>query len=151
MVAKPVDFSRSIPGLRGARPQKPIMSDFKSFEVKQVGPVALIQPREQELVRRNLINDLADDLIEFVQKEKPKCIVVSLKRVTRYSSEAIGGLIRMERRVRALGGRVKLSMNSDLRELFKVTRLDGTLFDIFESESDAVASFFEKGKDLFGA
>lgn len=126
------------------------MPDFKTFDIKQVGPVVLIQPRELEIVGRNLINDLADDLVEYVQKEKPTAIVVSLKRVTRYSSEAIGGLIRMERRVRAQGGRVKLCMNHELRELFKVTRLDGTLFDIYDSESDAVASFFEKGKDLFG-
>ena len=127
------------------------MPESKSFEVKQVGPVTLIQPRETELVGRNAINDLADDLITYVRAEKPTNIVVSLKRVTRYSSEAIGGLIRMERRVRAQGGRVKLCMNSELRELFKVTRLDGTLFEIYDSESDAVASFFEKGKDLFGA
>jgi hypothetical protein len=42
-------------------------------------------------------------------------------------------------------------MNNELRELFRVTRLDGTLFEIYESESEAVASFFEKGKDLFGS
>ena len=127
------------------------MADFKTFDVKQLGPVTLIQPREQEIVRRNVINDLANDLVDYVQQEKPGNLVVSLKRVSRYSSEAIGGLIRLERRVRAQGGRVKLCMNGDLRELFKVTRLDGTLFEIFDSESDAVASFFEKGKDLFGA
>jgi anti-sigma B factor antagonist len=125
------------------------MTQFKSFEVKIVGPVALIQPRETEIVKRNLINDLADDLIEYVQQAKPTKVVLTLKRVTRYSSEAIGGLIRVERRVRAEGGRVKLCMNQELRELFKVTRLDGTLFEIYESESEAVASFFEKGRDLF--
>lgn len=115
-----------------------------------VGPVALVQPRETEIVKRNLINDLADDLIEYVAAEKPTQMVLTLKRVTRYSSEAIGGLIRVERRMRAQGGRIKLCMNQELRELFKVTRLDGTLFEIYESESEAVASFFEKGRDLFG-
>jgi len=125
------------------------MAKLKSFEVKMVGPVALIQPRETEIVRRNLINDLADDLIEYVEQDKPLQVVLTLKRVTRYSSEAIGGLIRVERRVRALGGRVKLCMNHELRELFQVTRLDGTLFEIYESESEAVASFFEKGRDIF--
>lgn len=126
------------------------MSTSKSFEVKMVGPVALVQPRETEIVKRNLINDLADDLIEYVAAEKPTQMVLTLKRVTRYSSEAIGGLIRVERRMRAQGGRIKLCMNQELRELFKVTRLDGTLFEIYESESEAVASFFEKGRDLFG-
>jgi anti-sigma B factor antagonist len=120
------------------------MADPKTFHVKQLGPVTLIHPREREIVGRNVINDLADDLIEFAQKEKPTSVVVSLNEVSRYSSEAIGGLIRLERRIRAQGGRVKLCMNKELRELFRVTRLDGTLFEIFESESDAVASFFDK-------
>ena len=139
---------RTMPNSNRPESKRP---DFKTFEVKQLGPVTLIQPCEQEIVGRNVINDLADDLIDYVRQEKPANLVVSLKRVTRYSSEAIGGLIRMERRVRAEGGRVKLCMNNELRELFKVTRLDGTLFEIYSSESDAVASFFEKGKDLFGA
>ncbi|HVU86087.1 MAG TPA: STAS domain-containing protein [Pirellulales bacterium] len=120
------------------------MADPKTFQVKQLGPVTLIHPREQEIVGRNVINDLADELVEFAQKQKPTSVVVSLAGVSRYSSEAIGGLIRLERRIRSLGGRVKLCMNDELRELFRVTRLDGTLFEIFESESDAVASFFEK-------
>ncbi len=127
------------------------MADYKSFQVKQIGPVSLIQPSQSELVKRNLINQLSDELIEFVQAEKPTQIVITLSGVSRYSSEAIGGLIRMERRVRALGGRVKLCMSDAMRELFQVTRLDGTLFDIYPSESEAVASFFEKGRDTFRA
>ncbi len=120
------------------------MADKKTFEVQQLGPVALIHPCEQEIIGRNVINDLADDLVAYAQKEKPTNLVVSLNRVSRYSSEAIGGLIRLERRIRSQGGRVKLCMNAELRELFRVTRLDGTLFEIYESESDAVASFFDK-------
>jgi hypothetical protein len=44
---------------------------------------------------------------------------------------------------------MKLCMNAEARELFRVTRLDGTVFEIYDSESDAVATFFEHGGDIF--
>ncbi len=123
-------------------------SDYKTFKIKQLGPVTLVQPVEPEIVARNLINDLSDDLLELVKSQKPKHLVLSLKRVTRYSSEAIGGMIRVVRRVKDYGGQMKLCMNEDFRDLFKVTHLDGTLFDIYDTESEAVAAFFEEGEDL---
>ena len=119
--------------------------ESKTFQLKQLGPVTLVQPVEAEIVSRNLINDLSDDLLELVNTQKPKHLVLSLKRVTRYSSEAIGGLIRVVRRVKAYGGQMKLCMNEDFRDLFRVTHLDGTLFDIYDTESEAVAAFFEGG------
>lgn len=119
--------------------------EFKTFQLKQLGPVTLVQPVEAEIVSRNLINDLSDDLLALVNTQQPKHLVLSLKRVTRYSSEAIGGLIRVVRRVRAYGGQMKLCMNEDFRDLFRVTHLDGTLFDIYDTESEAVAAFFETG------
>ncbi len=125
------------------------MSRLKSFEVKEVGPVTLIKPVESDLVERELINILSDELLEYIEKEKPKKVVFTLKHVTRYSSEAIGGLIEMERRVSIYGGQMKLSMDADVHELFRVTQLDGNLFDIYDTESDAVAAFFEHGGDIF--
>jgi hypothetical protein len=37
---------------------------------------------------------------------------------------------------------MKICMKADLRELFKVTRLDGTLFEIHTTEDDAIEAFF---------
>ena len=125
------------------------MSRLKSFEVKEVGPVTLIKPVESDLVERELINILSDELLEYIEKEKPKKVVFTLKHVTRYSSEAIGGLIEMERRVSIYGGQMKLSMDADVHELFRVTQLEDNLFDIYDTESDAVAAFFEHGGDIF--
>ena len=125
------------------------MSRFKSFEVKEVGPVTLLKPVESDLVERELINVLSDELLEYLQDTQPKMVVFTLKHLKRYSSEAIGGLIEMERRVSLYGGQMKLSMDADVHELFRVTQLAGNLFDIYDTESDAVAAFFEHGGDIF--
>ena len=125
------------------------MARYVTFEHKQVGPVTLIKPLKADLVSRERINVFSDELLEFVSNEKPPRIVFTLKHVDRYSSEAIGGLIRVDKEVRSYGGEMKLCMSHDVRELFRVTRLDGNVFDIYESESEAVASFFEHGGDIF--
>jgi anti-sigma B factor antagonist len=121
----------------------------RSFEVKQVGPVTLIKPTASDIVERELIDVLSEELLEYVGQEQPKNIVFTLKHVTRYSSAAIGGLIEMERRVRRYGGEVKLCMDSNVRHVFKVTGLDGNVFAIYETESDAIAAFFQHGGDIF--
>lgn len=125
------------------------MSDYRSFRVKEVGPVSLIKPVASDIVERELINILSDELLEYVATEKPKNVVFTLKHVTRYSSEAIGGLIRMERQISRYGGQMKLCMDSAVREIFEVTQLDSNVFAIYETESEAVAAFFEHGGDIF--
>ena len=90
------------------------MSSYRSFDVKAVGPITLIKPVASDIVERELINVLSDELLEFVANEKPKKVVFTLKHVTRYSSEAIGGLIRMERMINRFSGQLKLCMEPDV-------------------------------------
>ena len=124
------------------------MPDFKSIDVQQFGPVTVVKPSLDRIVHHDAIQAISDDLMELVATDGVNNLVLSLKRVSRYSSEAIGGLIRVEKQLRAKGGQMKLCMDDDLRELFRIASLDGTLFEIFDSESDAVAAFFEHGRDV---
>lgn len=125
------------------------MSEYKKIEIKLVGPVTLIKPADREFVERECIDLLYDDLLRYADTEAPQQVVVTLKQVSRYSSEAIGGLIRLARRIRKYGGEIKLSMSDDIREVFKVTHLEDNVFEIYSTESDAIASYFEHGGDLF--
>jgi anti-anti-sigma regulatory factor len=127
------------------------MSEYKTFQVRDHGPVALIQPTDSEILHRDLINRLSDELIEYIDQARPERVLITLKQVTRYSSEAIGGLIRVRKHIKKYGGDMKLCMNGESRELFKVTRLDGTLFEIFETESEGIASFFPHGGEPAGS
>ena len=125
------------------------MSSYRSFEVQEVGPVLLIKPAESDIVERELINILSDELVSFLEERRPEKVVFTLKHAIRFSSEAIGGLIRMERQLAANGGKMKLCMDNEIRKLFQVTSLDGGVFEIYETESEAVAAFFEHGGDIF--
>ena len=123
--------------------------DCRYIERKQIGPVLLIRPIESEYLDRQNITLMIDELSTLVSGNKPNQIVFTLKQVSKYSSEAIGGLIRVNNQIKGYGGEMKLCMSDDLRELFRATGLEGTVFRIYKSESNAIASFFEHGGDIF--
>ena len=123
--------------------------DCRYIERKMVGPVLLVRPIASEYLDRQDIALLTDELATLISGNKPDQIVLTLKQVSKYSSEAIGGLVRVNNMVKKYGGVMKLCMSDELRELFKVAGLEGTVFDIYRTESNAIASFFQHGGDIF--
>jgi anti-sigma B factor antagonist len=56
-------------------------------------------------------------------------------------SSGLGALVSINKRVREVGGELRLAgLNEDLRSLFELTKLD-TLFSISESASEALVGF----------
>lgn len=56
-------------------------------------------------------------------------------------SSGLGALVSMSKKVREVGGDLRLAgLNDDLRSLFELTKLD-TLFTISETASEALAGF----------
>lgn len=56
-------------------------------------------------------------------------------------SSGLGALVTISKRVREVGGLIRLAgLNDDLRSLFELTKLD-TLFTIMDSAEEAVAAF----------
>lgn len=125
------------------------MSAYQSIAIKIVGPVTLVRPSAVEVIQRDQIDVLYEDLLNYVTENKPQQMVLTLKQISKYSSEAIGGLIRLAKYIRKYGGEIKLSMSDDIREVFQVTHLEDNVFKIFSTDSDAIASYFEHGGDLF--
>ena len=123
--------------------------DCRYIERKMIGPVLLVRPIESEYLDRQNITMMIDEFATLVSGNKPEQIVLTLKQISKYSSEAIGGLVRVNNLVKEYGGVMKLCMNDELRELFQATGLEGTVFDIYKTESNAIASFFEHGGDIF--
>ena len=123
--------------------------DCRYIERKQIGPVLLIRPIESEYLDRQNITLMIDEFSTLASGNKPEQVVFTLKRVSKYSSEAIGGLVRVNNLIKDYGGVMKLCMADDLRELFRATGLEGKVFDIYKTESNAIASFFEHGGDIF--
>ena len=118
------------------------MADYTYIDRWDSDGVTVVDVANPRLLDRLFINELGDELIAFVESERPAKLLISFGRVTYCSSEVIGSLIRARARVTSEGGKMKLClMNDQVRELFRITNLDGTIFEIFDSDDEALASF----------
>ncbi|PAY17515.1 anti-anti-sigma factor [Rhodopirellula sp. SM50] len=116
------------------------MSDQKLFQVTQHDDVTVIHP-PTSLGDREQIFEFSDELTKFVDEHKPKKLQFNFEYVNFFGTEAISSLIRVQKRVAAYGGRLNLcGMTKDLREIFKILRLDGPVFHIYSSCRDATAA-----------
>ncbi len=117
------------------------MSTPKYFQVTQTNGVTVIQLVNPSILERLLVNEIGDELVRYVEQEQPQKLVISFENVTHCSSEVIGGLIRVKKRVSANAGKMALcSMNHDIFRLFKITHLEGTVFQVYDDEKQAIAA-----------
>ena len=92
-----------------------------------------------ELIDQLTIREWGAALLEFVERDDTKDIVIDFAATNRFSSEAIGYLLRASRRVREQESEIKLAaMSEEIRQVFKIMSLDGTVFDIVAVIRDAV-------------
>src|SRR5690348_18083907 len=107
-------------------------------QAKDASGVAVVQVEGQLIVgnRQEL-----KDLVQAALDRGDRRILVDFSRTGYIDSSGLGALVSMSKRVRELGGELKLSgLNEDLRSLFELTKLD-TLFAIADTPQQALANF----------
>ena len=108
-------------------------------EREMVGDVLVLRPIEAEVIN-NSNREVFYDEVRTASSEHPR-ILLDLKNITHMNSSAIGTLVAVHRDVTEAGATLKfLQVNEKIRNLLVVTKLD-TLFEIYEAEEDALASF----------
>lgn len=86
-------------------------------------------------------NRALHDAIRALTADGQKNIILNLANVTLIDSSGLGELVASYASVERNGGSLKLANLSDrFHELITITKLY-TVFDIFENEADALASF----------
>jgi anti-sigma B factor antagonist len=116
------------------------MAEEDHFRVTYDGEVTVVHV--DALPPDNVGCPWANPLVEFVEQHKPTKLVVDFEAVAKFPSVAIGALLRVDKRVRAYSGQLRLAgMRPDVREVFKITRLDGSVFQILDSCRLARESF----------
>lgn len=117
------------------------MSISRFFSVEHRGDVAILTPNVRQTDLRE-INEFQNELLDFVEHYKPAKLVVDLSVVARTSSWFLGVLLRLERRVAAHQGLMRLcGMNAVVREVFHITALDRKKFQIVGTVDEAIADF----------
>jgi anti-sigma B factor antagonist len=114
------------------------MANFK-IEKRQVGEITILDMDGKMRIGESGVAFC--DTIHGLVEEGRRKILLNLKGVTHIDSTGLGELIASYNTLEKKGGRVKLlHLSKRIRELMILTKLL-TVFDVYESESDALNSF----------
>jgi anti-sigma B factor antagonist len=81
------------------------------------------------------------DLVQAALERGDRRLLIDFSGTGYIDSSGLGALVSISKRIREVGGELRLSgLNDDLRSLFELTKLD-TLFAITETPEQALTSF----------
>ena len=124
------------------------MTDLQCIEIDSVNDVSVVKLKDEKVMAPAQIETLGAELLSLLETTPTKDgastgtnVLINFENVRFFSSGAINKLIVLEKRVRAGGGKIRLSnMQPEVRDLFSYTNLD-QMFDILSNQTEAIESF----------
>lgn len=111
-----------------------------SMDISSQGDVLVVSFRQASIEGIAGVEQVADALRSMVRDYKPRKMVVDFSQVRFFSSQMLGLLVDIWRRMRDFGGSLTISgIDPQLTRVFKITHLD-KLFSFYENMESAVAS-----------
>jgi len=110
------------------------MLSYCNLEVGKNGGLIVVRLGKHPVLDELTVNEISDELLGVA--DRPDChrLLLDFSGVTYLSSTMLGKLVRLHRKMESKGEKLRLrGMNSRLRSIFAVTRLD-QLFDITDKE-----------------
>lgn len=115
---------------------------YRHISVEHREGVTIATLTNFELLDRLMTNELQDELVAFVEAEKPNLLVINFAQVKRCSTETINAILRCRKRSLENGGQLKLcGMSKEIRDVYRMLRLEGTVFEIYDTVTDAWSAF----------
>jgi len=109
-----------------------------SFAIKKQGEVVVVDVDGQLIVGNR--NELKQKVNDELDKGERK-VLIDFARTGYIDSSGLGVLVSLSKRIRELGGELRLAnLNDDLKTLFELTKLD-SLFQISDTRERALQSF----------
>lgn len=110
------------------------------FSVDRTDDAIVAQIVEAHLNGAALADFIKQELEEMLQTD-PKAIVIDFQNVKSVSSSTINSFLQIASRTRTTDARLLFCHMSDsLRSIFKTLKLDGSVFQIFDSVEEAMNS-----------
>ena len=109
-----------------------------SFTVSTHGDVCVVEVEGQLIVgnRQELKKRILDELEKSTRK-----VLIDFTRTGYIDSSGLGVLVSLAKKIREMGGELRLAnLNDDLQTLFELTKLD-TLFQISDTKERALETF----------
>ena len=109
-----------------------------SFAIKKQGEVVVVDVDGQLIVGNR--SELKQKVLDELERGERK-VLIDFSRTGYIDSSGLGVLVSISKKMRELGGELRLAnLNDDLKTLFELTKLD-TLFQIADTRERALQSF----------
>lgn len=109
--------------------------------VENVQDVKVISFLENSILDASQISEISAELNGLIENSKCRKMVFDFEQVRFLSSQALGMLITLQKKLDAAGGILKMAaMRSELHQVFKITKLD-RLFKFFPTIDEAIKDF----------
>lgn len=118
------------------------MARMHQLDMVKIRDVLVVRPVSRRLFDSQLILEFQAELLALLDEHQPLKMVVDFENVTQCSTSVINALLLAKKRLVTRGGDLRLcSLEPVLREAYQLLNLDGTVFQIYASEAEAIASF----------
>ena len=110
------------------------------------GTVTVLEPLGRMVLSESPTDDVLKERVAAQLREGRRQFIVDLHQVSQMDTSGLTTLVAAYIAVRRQQGRIVLvNPSGRVRELLRVTRL-GTLFQVFDSEHDAIASLTQESR-----
>ena len=116
--------------------------DYTNISITSQGEFSIVTFQATDMTGRLELHETEKELIDFVRRVRPKRLIINFSLISLASSQVINLLIKARDNVLFAGGQMRLcSVPPQIREMFQITKLDGTLFKIDDTLPEAKAAF----------
>ncbi len=118
------------------------MAEFSHIRVDQRDEITVVQLLDSHLVDRFSLIELHDELASLIDESRPHRLLLGFGYVRKFGSEAVNVLLRIHETIKSQDGQVHIcDVPNGVREVFKILRLDGTVFHIAGTMAEGLESF----------
>lgn len=111
------------------------------FEVETIESVTVVSLNQISIVGPHSVEMIGKRLRELANNSSEANFVIDFSRVRFFSSQMLGLLVDLWRRLKETGGHLAISgINPQLNRVFRITHLD-KLFDFYDDKQAAISVF----------
>jgi anti-sigma B factor antagonist len=108
--------------------------------VQKIGKVAVVDFIDAAIMDMQQIQQITDELVNLVDAQDEKYLLLDFSPVKFLSSQALGVLLKIHQKLAAKDGWLGIcGLRKDLYKIFRLTRLD-RIFNFYDGEQEALGA-----------
>ena len=117
------------------------MTERRRMTTTKIGDLAIVRFTDKKIVDSGNIEEMGAEMLSLIDVDHMKHVLLNFESVDFLSSAALNKLILMDKKVKQVGGILRLcNLRAEIMEVFTITRLN-RVFDIRKSEAEALKAF----------